>query len=263
MTEAMTPATARPLFILGCVRSGTTLVRNLLRRVPDTICPEETHYFRYGEPFRTRAYTRNFLTSKTLLTHREIDGIPADVFETMLSKARTRGDLLCQHVDHMARARGLTHYRWFDKTPQNVYGLPLIRSEFPKARFLHLVRNPLNVVASLKLGKVMKVSDMHGACNYWLEAVQIVRQMQPLLGPDLLEMRYEDFAADPVTGMAQLLEFSGLGGDISLYSGKDAHPERNQFRDILDRREQATVARRCGALAAEYGYDLKKMLSRN
>ncbi len=261
MTDSATPATAQPLFILGCVRSGTTLIRDLLRRVPDTICPEETHYFRYGEPFRTGAYKRTFLSSKTLVKHREIDGVPAEVFETMLSSARTRGELLCQHVDHIAKARGLSQYRWIDKTPQNVYGLPLIRAEFPNARFLHLVRNPLNVVASLKLGKVLKVSDTHGACNYWLEAVRIVQQMRPLLGADLLEMRYEDFATDPVSGMARLLEFSGLDCETPRYSAQDAHPERNQFREILSQREQVTVMRRCGRLAAEYGYDLRAMLA--
>ena len=30
----------QPLFIIGSVRSGTTLTRDLLRRVPNFICPE-------------------------------------------------------------------------------------------------------------------------------------------------------------------------------------------------------------------------------
>lgn len=250
-----------PLFILGCVRSGTTLVRNLLRRVPDTICPEETHYFRYGEPFRTNAFNRPFLKSETLIKHREIDGIPMDDFQRFLKTAHTRGELLSLYVDYMARQRGIKDYRWFDKTPQNVYGLPLIRAEFPNARFLHLVRNPLNVVASLKLGKVMKVSDTDAAINYWLEAVQIVRQMAPVLGPDLLEVKYENFAADPVTGMKQLMHFAGFGDSNDLFSQADAHEERDQFRTVLTSEEQALVAHRCGELAAEYGYDLTRSIT--
>ena len=43
----------QPLFIIGSVRSGTTLTRYLLRRVPNFICPEETHFFRWAEPVRT------------------------------------------------------------------------------------------------------------------------------------------------------------------------------------------------------------------
>ncbi|WP_209424729.1 sulfotransferase [Pararhodobacter sp. SW119] len=251
------PARSEPLFILGCVRSGTTLVRDLLRRQPNVICPEETHYFRYGEPFRTGGHSHPLLNSPTLLKHREIDGIPPEAFRKMLMQSRTRGELLCRHVHHMAGARGLDDYRWFDKTPQNVYGLPLILAEFPKARILHLVRNPLNVVASLKLGKVMKVTDIHGACNYWIEAVTIIRQMRARLNDRLLELRYEDVTADPVASMRTLLAFSGLGTQEGVYSARDAHEERNQYLDILSQEERAKVAQRCAALAADYGYDLR------
>lgn len=245
-----------PLFIIGCVRSGTTLVRDLLRRQSDVICPEETHYYRFGDPFRAPGYKNAVLKNATLKKHREIDGIPEEVFETLLTKARNRAELMRAHVAHMAEVRGLSAYRWFDKTPQNVYGLPLIRAEFPRARFLHLVRNPLNVVASLKLGRVVKISDIHAACNSWIEAVQIVHTCAPLLGNDLLEMRYEDITADPVGSMERLLAFSGLGQNMSVYSVRDAHSERNQYRDILSPREQKIVHDRCKKLAAAYGYKL-------
>ena len=52
----------RPHPLRGCEarcsssgRSGpaTTLTRDLLRRVPNFICPEETHFFRWSEPYRT------------------------------------------------------------------------------------------------------------------------------------------------------------------------------------------------------------------
>jgi len=251
------PAQAEPLFILGCVRSGTTLTRDLLRRQPATICPEETHYFRYGDPFQTGAFKKPLLNGKTLQKHREMDGIPEEEFRRMLSQSRSRGELMCRHVDYMAKSRGLADYRWFDKTPQNVYGLPMIRGEFPKARFLHIVRNPLNVVASLKLGKQMHVPDIHGAINYWVEAITIIRQMAPLLEDSLLEMRYEDLVADPVPNMEKLLAFSGIGDQLSLYSALDVRPERNQYVEVLTKKEQNIVRRRCARLARRYGYELK------
>ncbi len=257
MNKPSLPAAAsQPLFIVGCVRSGTTLVRDLLRRQPDVICPEETHYFRFGEPFRTDSSNHTLLNLPTLKKHRDIDGVSPDDFEKMHGGSYSRGELMYRHVDHMARARGLESYKWFDKTPQNVYGLPLINAEFPEARFLHLVRNPLNVVASLKLGKVMKVPDVHGACNYWIEAVTIVRQMAPLLNGRLLELRYEDITADPVANMQRLLDFSGMGDRMDLYTPQDAHEERNQYLEILSPEEQQVIKDRCAALAVHYGYDL-------
>ncbi len=248
--------TAPPLFIIGAMRSGTTLVRDLLRRQSDVICPEETHYYRYGEPFRAPGHRNAVTRNNTLKKHRAIDGIPEEAFDLLYSQSATRADLLRAHVAYMAQSRGLTSYRWFDKTPQNVYGLPLIRAEFPEARFLHLVRNPLNVVASLKLGKVVKIEDVHAACNSWIEAVQIIRTCAPMLGASLLEMRYEDITERPVKAMQKLLDFSALGQDMSVYSRKDTHAERNQYRDILSAEEQIIVRDQCAALAQLYGYDL-------
>lgn len=247
---------APPLFIIGAMRSGTTLVRNLLRRQANVICPEETHYYRFGEPFRAPGHRNAVTRNNTLKKHREIDGIPEDAFEQLYAQSHSRAELLKAHVAYMAQSRGLTSYRWFDKTPQNVYGLPLIRAEFPDARFLHLVRNPLNVVASLKLGKVVKIEDIRAACNSWIEAVQIIRTCAPMLGASLLELRYEDITDRPVDAMQRLLDFSELGQDMSLYSANDTHAERNQYRDILSGAEQEIVRHHCAALAQLYGYDL-------
>ena len=52
-------------------------------------------------------------------------------------------------------AQGVSSGRWFDKTPQNIYGLTLLSAVYPEAKFVCIVRHPLNVVASLKRGKVM------------------------------------------------------------------------------------------------------------
>ena len=247
----------RPLFIVGCVRSGTTLVRDLLRRQSNVICPEETHYFRYGEPFRTVGHANPVSNSQILRKHREMDGVSEEAFAGMLEKSHTRGELMRRHVHHMAHERGLQDFRWFDKTPQNIYGIALIRSEFPNARFLHLVRNPLNVVASLKLGKVIKVPDIHGACNYWIEAVEIIRQMAPQLNECLMEIRYEDLTQNPLSVMRKLLEFSGLGDEFHLYSKDDVHAERNQYLEVLTKEEIDVVQSRCSQLASRYGYHLK------
>lgn len=252
-----TTADTPPLFIIGAMRSGTTLVRDLLRRQSNVICPEETHYYRFGEPYRAPGHKNAVTINATLKKHREIDGIPEDVFEKLYVQSRNRAELMRAHVAYMAEAQGLTDYRWFDKTPQNVYGLPLLRAEFPLARFLHLVRNPLNVVASLKLGKVVKILDIHAACNCWIEAVQIIRSCTPLLGDNLLELRYEDITTAPLDNMKRLLDFSGLGRDMSVYCASNVHRESDKYRDILTPNDQQIVRNRCGSLAMKYGYKLE------
>ena len=256
LADSVDTAAERPLFMIGCVRSGTTFVRDLIKRRDSVICPEETHYYRWGEPFRSPGFERPTFNGGILKAHRKRDGITEERFRDIYYRSNTRGELLVRHVREMARLRNLTDYRWFDKTPQNVYGLDLIASEFPSAVYLHMVRNPLNVVASLKLGKVLAVPDIHGACNYWLEAAAAIRQFRQVHGDRLLEVRYEDLVEDLLGALEAIFALFDLPFEEELYSASDARPERNLFRNQLDPDEIETVRRRCGPVAETYGYEL-------
>lgn len=265
MTDAAAPPYAddRPLFILGCVRSGTTLTRDLLRRVPGFICPEETHFLRWAEPFRTPHGLRQIRQNKLLVKHREIDGVAPDRFEEMLTTCRSKDELIRTYITAFAAAQGITGpYRWFEKTPQNVYAAPLLAQLFPKARFLHLVRNPLNVAASLILGRQVKVPDIHGACNFWLEAVEIVATLKAAYPERVLELRYEDLIADVPGHMAAILHHADVAAPEGLYSAADAHSERNLWRSALDAAQRGIVVARCGPQAERLGYDLAAMVAR-
>ena len=48
-----------PFFVLGCVRSGTTLLRDILRQHPRLESPEETHFFRWSDPYGSPRYEKN------------------------------------------------------------------------------------------------------------------------------------------------------------------------------------------------------------
>ncbi len=250
-----------PLFIVGCVRSGTTLMRDLLRRYPGLLCPEETHFFRWAEPFRTPHSLAPLQGNKVLAMHRRIDGVDEATYRQILATSRTRGELQRRYVAAFAAAQGLKTYRWFDKTPQNIYGVNLIAQEYPKARFLHLVRNPLNVVASMKLGKVVSVPDIHGACNYWLEAVLMMRAFEAGHAPRVMQMRYEDVLADMPGRVRDILGFMGLDPIDGLYAATDVRAEQNRWRAVLSAQDVRVVRNRLGWHARQFGYDLEAALS--
>ena len=68
--------------------------------------------------------------------------------------------------DSFLRLMGISGGRWFDKTPQNIYGMLLLSAVYPDAKFVHIVRHPLNVVTSLKAGKVMAKHSLQGGHQY-------------------------------------------------------------------------------------------------
>ena len=82
----------KPFFILGCARSGTTLLRDLLRLHPRLECPEETHFFRWADPFASPRYNRA-LKNRVLRSHRSQDGIDAETFSEIKTAAMNRRDL--------------------------------------------------------------------------------------------------------------------------------------------------------------------------
>lgn len=261
MTDQPTPQ-GPPLFLVGCVRSGTTLTRDLLRRVPGVICPEETHFLRWAEPFRTPASMPPHTKNQVLRQHRDIDGVDEATFSDLLSNSHSRADLQRGYMAAFAKAKDVTgEYRWIDKTPQNIYGAALILAEFPDARLLHIVRNPLNVVASMQLGRQVSVRDIHGAINYWCEAVQIASTLHKAAPGRIMDIRYEDLVADVPGTMARILEFAQLSAPGGLFNPADAHPERHLWREALGPAELKAVVDRSGQIAQRYAYDLQTMVA--
>lgn len=245
---------APPFFIVGSVRSGTTLLRDLLRAHPNLECPEETHFFRQADPFGSPPFRKAFTGRRIFRYHRELDGISEEEFSELLSQASSRRELALGYAALYLRKRGNPSARWFDKTPQHVYNLLLLTAEFPDARFVHLYRNPLNVVASLRRGQVMNVHDTCGGINYWREAMQLLGAYKDAYGDRVLEVAYEDLVTDPARVVTEVLEFVDEAPDGLEASFASVHGERNQYREDLTDDEIELIKRECEPYFSRYGY---------
>lgn len=255
MQPAAPDTTPRPpFFIIGCVRSGTTMLRDALRLHPHLACPEETNFFRWGEVPGTDNFSRMLATNPVLQHHRQLDGISEEEFAQMLWQCESRADLYSRYMALYIARNKPTATRWFDKTPQNVYGALLAATTVHKSRFVHIVRNPVNVVSSLRIGKVVKVESLNGAISYWNEATSIVRGLRRAFPGRVYELRYEDFVADPMPNLQRLLHFLGEPFDAnwfaSLKTGLVDHVEAG----VLRAGEMDFVRRQCGAGMRRYRY---------
>ena len=250
------PARAQaPFFVLGCVRSGTTMLRDALRMHPHLACPEETHFFRWGEPFGTDAMQRTLSTNPVLKKHREMDGITEEEFVQMLKQCASRSELYTRYMALYIQRKKPGATRWFDKTPQNVYGALLAASSMPRSKFVHIVREPINVVASLRIGRIVKVENLTGACNYWNEAVQIVSGLKRAFPARVYELRYEDFVAQPKEQLRLMLDFVGEPFDEKWFSALATRQVDHRDEGVLSEDEQLTVRARCAPGRRRYGYE--------
>lgn len=242
-------------FILGSVRSGTTLLRDLLRSHPNLACPEETHMFRWAEPFASNDYCHVNTENDTLKVHRQMDGVDEADFASVLQSSEDKRALMLNYLQLFASAQKSTAKRFFDKTPQNVYGLPLIRGYFPKAKIIHIVRNPLNVTSSLKEGKVMLAQTVNAAINFWKESIMIINVLKPILGDDLYEIKYEDLTDQPLVTMNNLLSFLQESPCDMTEAVKSVNPAQNKYLELLDASEIAMVSQQLSQWMTHYGYN--------
>jgi hypothetical protein len=237
------------LFLVGCVRSGTTLTRDLLRRVPGVICPEETHFLRWSEPFRTPASMPPHTQNQVLRRHREIDGVPEEVFARLLRNLPIQGGAAARPMSPPSHGPG--HLRTLSLDRQDTAEHLRRRADpggVSRPRLLHIVRNPLNVVASMLSGRQVAVPDLHGAINYWCEAVQIAATLRKAAPDRIMDLRYEDLVADVPGAMAGVLRLCRVPAPAGLYQGRRPSRTEPLARGARPGGAAAVVAR-CGALA--------------
>ena len=244
-----------PFFIIGCVRSGTSLLRYLLGLHPNLGSPNETHFFSHGHPFGTLGNRHIAFESKNMIAHRELDGITREEFEDIYFQSNNRRELIDRYCKLYLEKIGKPKGRWFDKSPQHVYGMLLIGGLFPNSKFIHIARNPLNVVASLKIGKDIHVPELQGAINFWMESMFLIEQYSKGYPNRILEVRYEDLLRYPKKVLTLILEFVGEIESEIDFKEELLKKESNKYLEILSEEEITVIRKECKVFMEKYGFE--------
>ncbi|HZJ26328.1 MAG TPA: sulfotransferase [Acidimicrobiia bacterium] len=229
--------TAPFLFVVGCNRSGTTLLRTMLDAHPELAVPPEAYFtvrILRRHPSSPGAGVDSMLDRLT--AELEADGsyrnwaLPRDALRATLAARppESTADVLRSVYATYGATRGKA--RVADKTPRNVAHIDLIARSFPEARFLHLVRDGRDVVPSV-IEHLVGPDRFLPTVEYWRERVLAGRRSGGQLPADrYLEIRYEDLVSDPAAAVTRIGEFAQL-----------EHPER--MLDYTERSESvlATV----------------------
>lgn len=284
-------AVRSPIFVIGCGRSGTTLLFNLLKchpaLIPTTGRPDGEDHVGWIE--HGGALIAGLATPRP--------GDPGQVgYEFCLHM--NENDVTEQMRASMHRyygaevLKGHDSNRVVNKCPHLVNKLRYVRSIFPDARFLHIIREPVAMVASW----IRVMQDLPGLAVYWPDSAypclwvvktrgasgrsgtlqrenrlypgggvlrfadywaEVNRNISPQLADtsdQLLSLRYEDLVARPEVILRSITEFCGL----EPFAGVPVpiQPERNQaYRSLLtDEQVQAIIAR-CRPVATAFGYE--------
>lgn len=211
--------TAPFVFIVGCGRSGTTMLRSMLDSHPDVAIPRESYFidtmrrrrdgYRSDDGFHVDRFLADLLPD-VRFRRWELD--PDTVEAAVRAADPTDLGSACRVVyDVFALDRGAT--RPFDKTPMYALCVPELHQLFPDARFVHLVRDGRDVAASYAETD-FGPRGLAAASSYWRRVIRAIDEAGSIVGPDQLQtFRYEDLAADPASTLQAISAFVDLDYD--------------------------------------------------
>ncbi len=188
---------ALPVFIIGMIRSGTTLVEQIASSHPSVAGA--------GELIDMPELAKRLpavLGVKTSFPEC-IDGLERDIVaaETDRYLARLR------KVDDGAE-------RVCDKLPTNFLLLGLIALLFPRARVIHCVRDPMDVCLSIYFQRFARgheyAYDLKDIADYYRQYQRLMDHWRRVLPLEIHDLRYESLVENPEKFSRELIAFLGL-----------------------------------------------------
>lgn len=206
-----------PFFIVGCERSGTTLLMAMLGVHSQLAVPEVSWWY---PRFRPYLHTYGDLSNPNnlrVLAEEMIFGLktplwglaanPRTLVDEIIGQTRapTFAELFRAMFAWYAARTGKP--RWGEKTPHNLYFVPELRADFPEARFIHLIRDGRDVAVE-QLRSTFGPRNAYAAALLWQRSMEAGAAGRAHVGPaHWLDIRYEELAARPEAVLRQILDF--------------------------------------------------------
>lgn len=206
----------RPIFVVGCARSGTTLLQLMLHAHPRIAIPPETRFLteayahrdRFGDlrrPDHLDALVDWLFSDPQQRLTRDL-GLDIEEFRARAHREEPTLGTILGLVFRMYAERW-DKPRWGDKRPSYFQHIDELLSLFPDAQLIHLIRDGRDCVASLKHMPWWSSGSI-GAMQNWVAAMRVGARCRRRLRADQYhELYYEDLVADPGTEVARLCAF--------------------------------------------------------
>jgi hypothetical protein len=212
----------RPVFLVGCPRSGTTLLQRILDAHPQAAIAPETHFVRtflrdrsYRAAPRDPAVFARLVEAVVAMPAFAEMRLDAASFRAAASAGADRdADALFRLLLAQFRARTGAQVVG-EKTPNHLLYMRRIERAFAReggALFVHIVRDPRAVVHSWR-SMPWSTGSVAGDAAVWAKYQRHARTRRPA---ELLTVRYEDLVAEPERVLHGVCTFVGLPFDAAL-----------------------------------------------
>ena len=209
-----------PIIIGGCHRSGTSLLRRILNAHSHIHCGPEVKFFRdfYGDYPSDGRWELGFMaTARSLVPEDDLLELFGRTFVALHERAATRAGKL----------------RWADKAPENILYLSqwqrLLGDDW---RFIHVVRNPLDTLASIKEARFPRTipGDLDGRIAFYDRYTRAGLAFAAAHPRQCHRLQYERLVLSPEGTLQGLMEWLGE----TFEPGQLAFNESPQQRGLED-----------------------------
>jgi len=217
--------TIQTTFLVGCSRSGTTLLQSLLAAHPQVFSVPESKFFWYADPVHEAKRLRIGIASRRLKpwlkTFFNEIGYPdyrktLPVFPLPL---KNYTQYFFKKMSQLTEAQGKTIF--LEKTPEHLRYLEQIQTFLPQAKVIHLVRSGKDTIASMyelvqKYPKTWGYGErnLDYCINRWSQEIRISQAYRD--HPQHIIARYEQLACETSSVLEQLCVFMGIQFDPEM-----------------------------------------------
>jgi len=170
------------IFVVGPPRSGTTLVKNVLR-AHSAVCSidDETFFF----------FRRNY----TAFRHPEVE---EEEMRSLIQKARTSVEPFDSFADHVKQGHGSSIF--LEKTPEHALRIAYLVRHFPKSKIVFVARDPRDGFRSAKQNpaywnSLPKEDPLRAYAETWKQSVRKAWEYKK--SDHLYFTTYERFCTNP------------------------------------------------------------------
>lgn len=268
------------IFLVGAPRSGTTILQSLLAAHQEIISFPESKFFHYllyekfavNLPTRLESFLRDEIKRPELLNN-------FDDTQTTESKAAW----FVSALDSLAREQNKSI--WLEKTPEHIYFIEEIQRLVPDAKFIHILRNGMDTIASMyeatrSFNELWGgIWDLEHCIDRWKYA--ILTSHKYVDNPNHILVKYEDLVDNKTKILDRVCNFLKIEYDAAMltnYKAKAASlslslpwhkgierdiqsTKVHKYHQIFNRNEIQDILNHIKWINSEVAYKLKREVS--
>lgn len=219
-----------PIFLAGADRSGTSLIYSLLASHPNISMVRRTNmwryfYRRYGDLGEASNFERCLSSMMHYKRMRHLQPDEDRIRREFKQGAPTYGRLFALFHQHNAERMGKP--RWGDKSLHTEIHADAVFTEFPNARFIHMVRDPRDRCASMMKRYEKNQGRVGAATGRWLTSVHVAERNLAKYPNNYMVLRYETLASNPKATLKK----------VCAFIHEDYQPEMLSMKAVPEMRE--------------------------